>query len=186
MSTRLSLDDFNKQFQESIDNKRNVTTQKNRTKLKKYLPLVIAVIAITIVITVIAVSQFGNDGLTLHKIISSEDEYLEQYTNVISDREYMGINTTVYISDSTAHLGLVNSIGNNSAISVRIYNKDTEEVLYNSGSIMPGSIVHLATLDSVIDNLDKLNLEYTVYDLETAEQKEYQANVKFEFHEEEQ
>ncbi|MFV0364381.1 MAG: hypothetical protein ACK5LL_15030 [Suipraeoptans sp.] len=181
MSTHINWDDMNRQFiKEQEENKKSKSREPNGKKILSILGA-FAIVAILIVIICFIVSAIRDDKIEMHNVLSIEDEYKEQYTQVTSTEKYLGINKTISISELTAHVGLVNSIGNDYAVSVKIYDKNTGEVFYNSGRIMPGSIIHMATFAKEIEDIDNLALDYTIYDFSNVEQGTFETNVKFVF-----
>lgn len=179
MSAQLNLDDINKQFQKAQEEKRQALSQKKHAGKRTYIIAGIAAVAVIAMIITFVVLRLNSGYVKTHDVLSSEEEYKEQYTQVTSTDKYLGINNIIRIDGLTAHVGLVNSIGNEYAVSIKIYNSDSGEVFYNSGSIMPGSVIHMATFAKEVDDIDKLAMDYTIYDFTGIEQGTFEADVDF-------
>lgn len=171
-SQQFGIDELNKQFEETLK-------KKTKKKPKHFLPLAAAAV---IVLLVFAAIRWGVRKEIVEEFsgINKEQEYKEQFEKVNLREKYLGLNEKILISGKTAHIGLVNSIGSDCAIRIKIYDKKSNKVYYQSQQIMPGSVLHTAILDQEIKNTGNAQLEYSIYNFQGEELGKYQTGVVFE------
>jgi len=174
-----SIEELNKQFQQQYEFSEE--PNKKTKKLKKWIVwMALAVCIITVVI--LGVGRLKNPyKITTYSGISSESEYQKQYESVNQNTAFIGVNETVNISDQYAHVGLVNAAGSDCIIVIKIYDKETEEIFYQSEKIRPGTVLHIAVLDQPITNADSAVIDYIVYDLEENERGVYPVDIEFNY-----
>lgn len=173
-SKQLGLDKRKKQLKRG--QKRNLLTGVFVCKRK----VIFALIAVIVLICIIVGMQISN-RMKLDYYASSENEmeYKEQFEKVNILDKYLGLNETVKVTGQIASIGLVNSLGSDCSISIKIYDREKGDVLYESKQIMPGSLLHKANLKHPIESEASTVIDYTVYDLEDKELGTYQADVVF-------
>lgn len=183
--TPLSLSDLNQNFglpgrsSKDIDQK----PAKRWFQLhKKHTIMGIAVLAICILAGVgmtVYRTAMAQRTLETYQVLSQEKEYEEQYKKVLSNERYVGVNQSIMVQDDKAQVGLVNAVGNDSMVAIRIYDNDSGKVHYQSEPIRPGSILHIAVLEGALEKVENLALDYTIYDMEGKEQGCFTVNAQF-------
>jgi len=185
--TTFSIEELNKQFQQQYGssgqpNPKQKPKPRVRPRTLRLLAILIGAVVLVAAVTAVVqgVRRSANPyNVTTYGVLDSKSEYQKQYESVNLDTAFVGLNETVNVSGQYAHVGLVNAIGSNSVIAIKIYDKETEDIFYQSEKVRPGTVLHMAVLEKPISHEDSTVIDYIVYDLEGNELGVYLADIKF-------